>query len=119
MVKSVVNETVTYSTGKLYQKQVDGSAVTVRKHYLVGGQQMAVRTVAGQGDVLRWVLTNHLGSASVTASADGTWNSELRYSSGITPTEYRYTGQREDSTINLFWYNSRCMTTKHVHHATI
>jgi len=86
---------------------VDGSAVTVRKHYLVGGQQVAVRTVAGQGDLLRWVLTDHLGSASVTANADGTWNSELWYSSGITPTEYRYTGQREDSTINLFWYNSR------------
>jgi RHS repeat-associated protein len=30
-----------------------------------------------------------------------------RYSTGTTPTSYRYTGQREDSYINLYWYNSR------------
>ena len=115
MVKSVVNETVTYSIGKLYQKEVDGSAVTVRKHYLVGGQQVAVRTVAGQSDVLRWVLTDHLGSASVTANADGSWNSELRYaafgethySSGITLTEYRYTGQLRQAEVGLYDYGAR------------
>ena len=32
---------------------------------------------------------------------------ETRYTSGQTPTSFRYTGQREDSTINLYWYNSR------------
>jgi hypothetical protein len=32
---------------------------------------------------------------------------EQRLSSGTMPTTYHYTGQREDSYINLYWYNSR------------
>jgi RHS repeat-associated protein len=56
-----------------------------------------------------------LGSASVTANADGTWNSEIKYTAfgevrvsyGLTPTDYRYTGQLEQASINLYWYRSR------------
>ena len=32
---------------------------------------------------------------------------ETRYSSGSTPTSYRFTGQREDVTIGLYFYNNR------------
>ena len=61
------------------------------------------------------MLSDNLGSTTVTASADGTWNSELRYtafgevwaSSGITPTDYRYTGQLSQATIGLDFYVSR------------
>jgi RHS repeat-associated protein len=50
-----------------------------------------------------------------SANADGSWNSEIKYSafgevrdsSGLTPTEYRYTGQMEHSYIKLYWYRSR------------
>ena len=123
MVKSVVNEVVTYYVGGLYQKQVDGSTVTVQKFYAVSGQKIAMRTVEGQSDTLKWILTDHLGSASITANADGTWNSELRYtafgevrySSGITPTEYRYTGQLEQAEIGLYYYGARWYDTVSAH----
>ncbi|MBI9049664.1 MAG: hypothetical protein JEZ00_09610 [Anaerolineaceae bacterium] len=56
-----------------------------------------------------------MGSSSITTTADGTWNSEIRYSafgetrysSGITPTDYRYTGQLEQADVNLYYYNAR------------
>ncbi len=34
-------------------------------------------------------------------------NGENRYASGTLPTTYKFTGQREESYINLYWYNSR------------
>jgi RHS repeat-associated protein len=69
----------------------------------------------GEEDTLNWTLGDHLGSASVTTTANGTWYSELRYSafgemrysSGITPTDYRYTGQLEQADVNLYYYNAR------------
>jgi RHS repeat-associated protein len=32
---------------------------------------------------------------------------ETRYTDGTTPTTYRFTGQREDATIGLYFYNAR------------
>jgi RHS repeat-associated protein len=71
--------------------------------------------VQGNVDILNWILADHLGSTSITAAADGSKIAELRYSafgevrfsSGITPTEYQYTGQLNVSTIKLSWFNSR------------
>jgi hypothetical protein len=56
-----------------------------------------------------------LGSTAVTANADGSKKAELRYEAwgenrytwGDTPTTYRFTGQREDDTIGLYFYNAR------------
>ncbi|MDX9865913.1 MAG: RHS repeat-associated core domain-containing protein [Anaerolineaceae bacterium] len=115
MVKGVVNGVETYYPGRHYNEEVDGSTSTVKKFYTLGSTTVAVRTVSGTEDVLNWVLGDHLGSASVTANADGSWNSEIKYtafgevrvSNGITPTEYRYTGQLEHSYIKLYWYRSR------------
>ena len=108
---------VTYCVSKLYQKQVVDGMVTEQKYYQAAGQTIAVRTIAGSENTLKWILTDHLGSTNVTANADGSWNSELRYTafgetrnigpSGITPTKFRYTGQLQDSYINLVWMGSR------------
>ncbi len=65
-----------------------------------------MRVGAGVGvDGLKWLLSDHLGSTSLTAyGAAGTkltelrykpWG-ELRYAWGTTPTERRYTGQRAE-----------------------
>jgi RHS repeat-associated protein len=64
---------------------------------------------------LQWLISDNLGSTSVTTNSDGTFNSEIRYTAfgeirwknGITPTNYRYTGQLDDSYIKLDWFNSR------------
>ncbi len=81
----------------------------------MGSTTVAVRTVTGTEDVLNWVLGDHLGSTSVTANADGSWNSEIKYtafgevraSSGLTPTEYRYTNQRYENSLGLYFYVAR------------
>jgi len=108
---------------------MDNSVSTVKKFYTLGSTTVAVRTVSGTEDVLNWVLGDHygaqrstpvaqrrgLGSASVTANADGSWNSELKYtafgevrtSRGLTPTEYRYTGQMEAAELGLYFYVAR------------
>jgi len=61
-------------------------------------------------------LTDHLGSTSVTAYEDGTYYSELRYkpwgatrfTSGQTPTDFGYTGQRSNTDdFGLMYYVAR------------
>jgi RHS repeat-associated protein len=93
----------------------DPANVTTRQYYYAGGQRIAMR----ENGALYWLLTDHLGSTAITASADGTTElAELRYKawgeyrdSGYapsdTPTTYRFTGQREDATIQLLFYNAR------------
>jgi RHS repeat-associated protein len=64
---------------------------------------------------LQWILSDHLNSASVTANADGTWNSSIQYtafgevraSSGLTATKYRYTGQLAQDVLGLDYYVAR------------
>ena len=115
MVRGEVNGVVTFYAGRYYHQEVDGSETTVRKYYALGSMTIAVRSVEGAQDTLKWVLGDHLGSTSVTANADGTWNStlrytafgEVRYSSGITPTEYRFTNQLEQIEIGLYYYGAR------------
>ena len=56
-----------------------------------------------------------LGRTHITANSSGTelgkllyrpWG-ETRFSTGTTPTTWRFTGQREDATIGLYFYNAR------------
>jgi RHS repeat-associated protein len=63
-----------------------------------------------------YLLSDHLGGTNVTArGTDGVelgrvlyrpWG-ETRVSSGSTPTTWRFTGQREDATIGLYYFNAR------------
>jgi len=116
LVKSIVNEVVTYYVGRHYHKTVDGANVTVKKYYAIGMSQIAVRTIEGASDTLNWILTDHLSSASVIAYADGTLVSEVKYSafgeirsgSGEMPTDYRYTGQLSQmAEVGLYHYGAR------------
>jgi len=80
-----------------------------------GSTQIAVRTLQGEEDMLQWLLPDHLGSTSATANADGRWNSTLQYSafgeirasSGLTLTEFRYTGQLRQAELGLYYYVAR------------
>ena len=61
-------------------------------------------------------MSDHLGGTNVTArGTDGVelgkvlyrpWG-ETRFSTGTTPTTWRFTGQREDVTIGLYYFNAR------------
>ncbi len=112
-IKSVVNGETTIFVGSLYEKKLVGSTTTHTKYYTFGGRRIAVR-VAG---ILSWLLSDHLGSTAVTADgATGGRTGELWYKPwgesrgtpyGVTPTTYRFTGQREDASIGLYFYHAR------------
>jgi len=89
-----------------------------------GGQRMAMREVNGATDTLYYLLGDHLGSTAITACGNTSgcgavalgglvaelrykaWG-EQRYASGTTPTTYKYTGQREEAGLGLYFYVSR------------
>jgi len=62
-----------------------------------------------------FLLSDHLGSTTITLNLDGSIKSEIRYdawgetryNSGTTPTERHYTGQIEESGFGLYFYNAR------------
>jgi RHS repeat-associated protein len=87
-----------------------GSASTMKRYYIAGGKA-AMRT----GSDLSWLLTDHLGSTTVTVNASlvragvlayKAWG-ETRYIFGNTPTSSHYTDQREESSIGLYYYGAR------------
>jgi hypothetical protein len=91
-----VNAATTYYVSGYYEKSVDGATVTERKYYMAGTTTIAIRTIVGETDTLNWLLSDHLGSTSVTADESGVYYSELRYtaygevrySDNTTPTQW-------------------------------
>jgi RHS repeat-associated protein len=115
MVKSVVNGVTTYYAGA-YQLEINGSDTIERKYYSAAGMRIAMRTQVNGGDeTLNWLIGDHLGSTSMTADADGVVVSEVKYSAfgeiryqdGVTPTDYLYTGQRQEAELGLYYYVAR------------
>jgi RHS repeat-associated protein len=92
-----------------------GSTGTMVRYYYDGATRVAVRT----GSTLNWLFGDHLGSSSRAANSDGSalTNGEQRYKpwgekrfptgDSAIPTTFKFTGQRQDSYINLYWYGSR------------
>jgi RHS repeat-associated protein len=107
-VKTTFGSTTTIYVGAIYERD-NGS--TVLKYYYAGGVRVAMRT----GGQIYYLLSDHLGSTNVTANSSGAQISKLlykpwgetRFTSGTTPTTWRFTGQREDATIGLYYFNAR------------
>ena len=108
-VKSAAGGTTTVTIGSYFEWT--GSSSTMKRYYEAGGSRVGMR----QGSTLYWLVSDHLGSTSVTANASGSlygrllykaWG-EQRWSSGTTPTTYRYTGQRRESSLGLYYYGAR------------
>ena len=108
-VKSTVGGASTVTIGSYFEWT--GSSSTMKRYYEAGGSRIGMR----QGSTLYWLVSDHLGSTSVTANASGglygrllykAWG-EQRWSSGTTPTTYRYTGQRSESSLGLYFYGAR------------
>ena len=76
------------------------------------GQRIAMRT---PNNNVSYLLSDHLGSTSLTTNSTGTVTSEMRYTawgetrftSGTSPTNYRFTGQRQEASFGLYFYNAR------------
>jgi len=93
--------------GQHYEKK----GTTVTKYYFAGATRLAVRT----NGTLSYLLGDHLGSSSVTTNASGVKTAsalykafgETRYSSGALGTDYKFTGQREQAELGLYFYGAR------------
>ncbi len=88
---------------------------SLTKYYTFAGRRVALRTgFAGTGGEVYYLHSDHLGS-TVKVTSDSTPYGELRYKAwgetrytyGTTPTAYKFTGQREEATIGLYFYNAR------------
>jgi RHS repeat-associated protein len=103
-------------TQSAYQENIFNRFVTFLKDLFdaktVSAAPLVNNTPMGE---VYFLLSNHLGSTTMTLNLDGSVASEMRYSAwgetrytfGTTPTKRQYTGQIEDSYIKLYWYGSR------------
>jgi RHS repeat-associated protein len=99
--------------GAHYEKDVTGNVAT--SYYSAGGQRIAMRVRANSTNVVYYLYSDHLGSASLTTDASGNRVGELRYKPysetryaiGAFPTDRRYTGQREEAGLGLYDYGAR------------
>lgn len=113
-VRVAIGSTTTVYIDNYYEKNTSTGVVT--KYYYTGSQRVAMRVGAS---TWYFLLTDHLGSTAKTATSSGTLYGELRYrawgenrySWGTTPTTYHFTGQREESTIGLYFYSARWYDT--------
>ena len=84
------------------------------RYYYSGSLRVALRKGTA-GGTLSFLLADHLGSTTITANSSGALAAELRYkgwgenrlTSGTTPTTYRFTGQREESSLGIYYYGAR------------
>jgi len=109
MVKSIIGEVVTYYPNASYELRVEGTSETELKYYLTGSVRIAMR----ENEAITWLLSDHLGSTSVTVDASGSLLSSLKFTaygelrSGSSTTDYQYTGQRNEVEIGLYYYVAR------------
>ncbi len=112
LVKKVVGGVTTVYVGQHYEKNLSSAQVT--KYYYFNGRRLALR----QAGVVYYLLTDHLGSTALTVDGNGAKVGELRYKAwgetrytwGTFPTDYRYTGQRQEEGLELYrmgarWYD--------------
>jgi RHS repeat-associated protein len=106
-VIGTVNGVTTYYVGNHYEKKNN----VVTKYYFAGATRLAMRT----GDTLSFLLGDHIGSSSVRTNANGGLDAsalykafgETRYTYGTLGTDYKFTGQREEISLGIYWFQSR------------
>jgi hypothetical protein len=95
---AMVNGTIhTFYVGNYYERLDQPTGSTITKYYYAGSQRIAMRT-NGQ---LQFIISDHLGSASLVTDAAGENGTDMRYKAwgkvryvnGPAPTDYTYTGQ--------------------------
>jgi RHS repeat-associated protein len=106
------NGVKTVRIGSYYEVVNPGASSTVRSYYFLGGVRVAMRMNDGS---VTYFHTDHLGSVSAATNSSGSllytalykpWG-ESRYQSTAPNTDYLYTGQKNVSTIGLYFYNAR------------
>jgi len=86
----------------------------ITKYYFAGGKRVAM----DREGVVQWLVGDHLGTTSLMLNANGTVHSEARHypygeerwrwpQEGTFPIDYRFTGQRSDSGLGLYFMGAR------------
>jgi len=123
MVKGTIGGTTTTYIGNYFEWT--GSTGTMKRYYYAGSTRVAMR----KGSTLYYLLGDQLGSLAITATSTGTKSAETRYypwgtkryNYGTNQTSFhpslrsgqdlRFTGQRLEDYIKLYWYDSRWYDT--------
>jgi RHS repeat-associated protein/uncharacterized repeat protein (TIGR01451 family) len=110
LVKKVTGGQTTVYAGPHYERNVTTGQVT--KYYLFNGQRLAMRV----GSTLSYIASDHLGSSTLVLDQNGAKIDEVRYYpygaerwplDGAFPTDYRFTGQRIETTLQLYHVGAR------------
>ena len=109
-VKATVGTTTTTFVGSYFEWV--SSTSNMIKYYYAGATRVAMRTGSS---TINYLLGDHLGSQAITTNSSGVKSAEVRYypwgntryTSGTTPTTFKFTGQRLESGIGLYFYNAR------------
>jgi RHS repeat-associated protein len=88
-----------------------GSASTLVKYFYAGTNRIAMK----KGSTVYYTFGDHLGSTAITASSAGAKLGELRYKPwgenrytwGTTYTSRQFTGQVNESSLGLYFFNAR------------
>ncbi len=98
--------------GSHYEVEVSGGITTTRSYYYVGSLRVAMRVNSD----LHYLLGDHLGSTSVSYKADGSdtetqlyraWGENRHPDVSTLPTTMRYTGQRAETSLGIYFYGAR------------
>jgi RHS repeat-associated protein len=85
--------------------------VSVTRYYYFGAQRVAMR----KDGMVYWLVADHLGTTSLVLDAAGNKVAESRHlpygeerwTSGTLPTDYRFTGQRQEIGLGLYHMGAR------------
>jgi hypothetical protein len=125
-----INCILSKKTSRRYNRVILGVNTPATSQFIpgalpgTGSIRVAIRVVDGATNPTYWLLNDQLGSTAITSlspdafsgtNASGVKTAELRfkawgeqrYASGTTPTTYRYTGQREQSQLSIYFYGAR------------
>ena len=112
--------TTMYFMGGAYETTDDTSTVTVKKYYAIAGMTVALN----DGNGMKYLLTDHLGSVVAVTDASDSVLSQQRYLpfgqvrrdvGNISLTDFGYTGQRTNSYIKLDDYRLQATVKKKLH----
>ena len=90
-------------------------AVQVTKYYYIGSSRVAMRQTNAVSSTVTYLHTDHLGTVSIATNGGGqlvarTLNMPyggVRWSSGSMPTDYGFTGMKDDTYIKLIQMGAR------------
>lgn len=109
-VKSTINGTTKLYIGN--DVEWNETTTSLTKYYYAGGARIAVRAAA-----LRYLLSDHLGSTTVSLTGSGTYQNELRYepwgetrySDGNPSTQRQFTGRINGPSVICVYFGGRCV----------